>query len=268
MCDRRPDSSTSSPVSRQPFLSRATCGGGQAVSASAPADEDEQAAVHVARLQAQPRGQLAHRLLLHLRAVGQSHDRADGRLGDGAGPRAREVRRLGRQPVVDDLVARKEVTHFAACRVPAVPVDDHLCLGRAASRCPAARPCARAPARRPYRQPRAPTTRRRNSGAAPPASRATAAVATWEGRGEGRRHLPENRAGQSPAQRALDTSEALDHLDLAGQHRVQRALSALVHRVLAGVEADDGAMTVSRERRVGFVSRHLTCMKVKGNPTG
>ena len=54
------------------------------------------------------------------------------------------------------------------------------------------------------------------------------------------RHLPEDVARLPPADDALDPVDELDRLDAALEHREQRPLVALVHRVLAGREADVG----------------------------
>ena len=61
-----------------------------------------------------------------------------------------------------------------------------------------------------------------------------------EHRPERDRHLPEDVSRASLADDALDPVDELDRLDAALEHGEERALAALVHRVLARHEADVG----------------------------
>ena len=72
------------------------------------------------------------------------------------------------------------------------------------------------------------------------ARRLGSAEADGEDRAEGDGHLAEDLAGMADADRPGDAVDMLDRLDLAGEHREQRALAALVGGVLAGSELDVG----------------------------
>ena len=142
----------------------------------------------------------------------------------------------GVDPVVGDLVAREKAPQVAAARVPAVAEDRDL------------RPWA--PARDALQAADALAReradlfgdlgRRRGDGVvmlrldAHDARRLGGAIAAGKRRREGQRHLAEDRAGQAPAERALDAVELLHHLELAREHREERALAAFVNRELAG----------------------------------
>ena len=65
-------------------------------------------------------------------------------------------------------------------------------------------------------------------------------IAADEHRAEGDRHFAEDGARNAPAQRSLDAVEQLDDLDLAGEHRVERAVSALVNGEFSGTEMQVG----------------------------
>jgi hypothetical protein len=92
------------------------------------------------------------------------------------------------------------------------------------------------------------------------ARRIGGAIGARKRRREGQRHLAEDRAGQAPAERALDAVELLHHLELSRQHREEGTLSAFVDRELAGAQGDVGrgahqalelALRQRREQRYG-----------------
>ena len=59
-------------------------------------------------------------------------------------------------------------------------------------------------------------------------------------RAEGDRHFAENGARNAPAQRSFDAVDQLDDLDLAGENRVERAVSALMNGEFSGTEMQVG----------------------------
>ena len=63
------------------------------------------------------------------------------------------------------------------------------------------------------------------------------------GHSERDRHLPEDVAGPPLADHALHAVDELDRLDPTLEHGEQRALVAVVHRILAGAEGDVGRNT-------------------------
>ena len=66
------------------------------------------------------------------------------------------------------------------------------------------------------------------------------AIAAHEHGTEGDRHFAEDGAGNAPAQRAFDTVVTLDDLDLAGENRVERALTTFMNGEFAGTEMQVG----------------------------
>ena len=83
-----------------------------------------------ARLQAKALGEVARRGSTEQRPVGQPQHRAIVVRRASPGPARRQFRRIGRHPVIGDLVAREELAQRAAGGVPAVADHRHARLGR------------------------------------------------------------------------------------------------------------------------------------------
>jgi hypothetical protein len=168
-----------------------------------------------------------------------------GLLWQRAVPVVGRTRIVRRDPAKRDLVAVEEVPEVRAPSVPSLSDDDRawrrrLC-GEALEAAEPAHPVRREAAdflgelrrRRRYRvvvvriDPH-------------DARRLGSAEADGEHRAESDRHLAEDLAGMADADRPGDAVDMLDRLDLAGEHREQRALAALVGGVLAGSELDVG----------------------------
>jgi hypothetical protein len=167
-----------------------------------------------------------------------------------AGPARRAVGRIGRHPVVRDLVAVEEAAQLAG----AVVAGTRQHQAAFARRC---RGDALEPAdalggdRRHLRQD---LRMRRGERVELPrrkvhqARRFGRAVAALVRRAEDDRHLAEDLARRALADDALDAVDDLGDLDAAGQHHEQRALVAFVHGVVAGAEPDiAGGLRQARE---------------------
>src|SRR5918993_1128549 len=70
-------------------------------------------------LKAKKPGKIARRRSTEERTVGQPQHRAMVFRGTSSGPTRWQIRRIGRHPVIGNLVAREELAQLAARRVPA-----------------------------------------------------------------------------------------------------------------------------------------------------
>ena len=161
----------------------------------------------------------------------------------GAAPLLRGIRRVGREPLERDLVAVEEVAQLRADRVPAMP--DHDRAWRRRLGCDALEPARSAdPVGCEPADLLADVGVHGHHGVivvrldAHDARLLRRAKPDWEHGPECDRHLAEDVPGVALADDARDPIDGLDRLDATLEHGEERALAALVRRVLARRQGD------------------------------
>jgi hypothetical protein len=158
------------------------------------------------------------------------------------GPKGLAIRRIGRQPVEGNLVARQKPAQITAFRVPAMPDQCDARLWR--FRGDALQPGQSLAGQRADLLGH--VLRDRRDGEVlldfqPHHARWLGSPITPRKRSaKGDRHLAENGPRHPPAERALDPVECLDDFDLAREYSKERALSALMDCKFAGTQLNIG----------------------------
>ena len=149
-----------------------------------------------------------------------------------SGPIRRQFRRIRRQPIERNLVARQKPTQVAASGIPAVTDQCHARLMRFGGDA---------------LEPSYSLARERADLLGDVlrhcrdrvillnidshhARRFGGAISPWKRRAKGNRHLTKNGARDAPAEPAFDPVDRFDDLDLAGENSKERALSPFVDR--------------------------------------
>ena len=179
----------------------------------------------------------------HRLAADDADRRQVGVLWERAVPVVDRARIVRRDPAERDLVAVEEAPEVRAAGVPPLADDDRARRRRLRGEAlEAAQPAHPVRGKAPD-LPRDVRCRRRERVVVVrvdphDARRLGGAEADGEHGAQRDRDLAEDLAGMADADRPRDPVDVLDRLDLAGEHREQRALAALVGGVLAGSEAD------------------------------